>query len=290
MEDLIGVFSRLTGQNEDTIKEVLKDLEGDKYAKAVEKLIKDDFGKKLFETESKAKKDALVDAEKKARSIILTEQEKKFKSKYNIDSFDDFEDLVDKIHESGKGSAGVDEAKVKEIERLKKDIEKIKQSELTIKGEYDAYKSNNERKELSGSLSKNALEFLDKNNFIVSGKQKVNDNFIDELLKVADYEIVNGEFIPYVKGTDFKERLMDDVRNPISAQDLFKKVGMDYYDVKNGTDREPAGAFNTKPTGTGGSKYNIKSIEDFNNAIAGAKTTEELDVIEKEYGAFVASS
>lgn len=30
--------------------------------------------------------------------------------------------------------------------------------------------------------------------------------------------------------------------------------------------------------------------EDFNNAIAGAKTTEELDVIEKEYGAFVASS
>ena len=30
MEDLIGVFSRLTGQNEDTVKEVLKDLEGEK--------------------------------------------------------------------------------------------------------------------------------------------------------------------------------------------------------------------------------------------------------------------
>jgi len=47
---------------------------------------------------------------------------------------------------------------------------------------------------------------------------------------------------------------------------------------------------NIKPTGQGGSKYNIKSIEDFNNAVASAKTTEELDVIEKEYGAFVASS
>lgn len=65
---------------------------------------------------------------------------------------------------------------------------------------------------------------------MVSGKQRVNDNFIDELLNIADYEVVNGEFIPLIKGT--KERLMDDVRNPISAQDLFKKVGMDYYDVK----------------------------------------------------------
>lgn len=284
MEDLIGVFSRLTGQNEDTVKEVLKDLEGEKFAKAAEKLLNDNFGKKLAETESKAR----IDAEKKQRSLILTEQEKKLKSKYSIESFDDFEDLVEKIHESGKLSSGADEVSVKKIEKLEKDIENIKQSEQTIKSEYEAFKSTTERNVLSGSIRKSALEFLEQNNFVVSGKQRVNDNFIDELLNIADYEVVNGEFIPLIKGT--KERLMDDVRNPISAQDLFKKVGMDYYDVKNGTDREPAGAFNTKPTGTGGSKYNIKSIEDFNNAIAGAKTTEELDVIEKEYGAFVASS
>jgi len=246
--------------------------------------LNDNFGKKLAETESKAR----IDAEKKQRSLILTEQEKKLKSKYSIESFDDFEDLVEKIHESGKLSSGADEVSVKKIEKLEKDIEKIKQSEQTIKSEYEAFKSTTERNVLSGSIRKSALEFLEQNNFVVSGKQRVNDNFIDELLNIADYEVVNGEFIPLIKGT--KERLMDDVRNPISAQDLFKKVGMDYYDVKNGTDREPAGAFNTKPTGTGGSKYNIKSIEDFNNAIAGAKTTEELDVIEKEYGAFVASS
>jgi len=246
MEDLIGVFSRLTGQNEDTVKEVLKDLEGEKFAKAAEKLLNDNFGKKLAETESKAR----IDAEKKQRSLILTEQEKKLKSKYSIESFDDFEDLVEKIHESGKLSSGADEVSVKKIEKLEKDIEKIKQSEQTIKSEYEAFKSTTERNVLSGSIRKSALEFLEQNNFVVSGKQRVNDNFIDELLNIADYEVVNGEFIPLIKGT--KERFMDDVRNPISAQDLFKKVGMDYYDVKNGTDLDPAGMQNIKPTGQGG--------------------------------------
>ena len=284
MEDLIGVFSRLTGQNEDTVKEVLKDLEGDKFAKAAEKLLKDDFAKKIADIVLETR----TEAEKKSRSLVLTEKENKLKSKYNIDSFENFDDLVEKIHVSGKGNTEVDAATIRSSETYKKDIEKIKQSEQTIKSEYEAFKSTTERNVLSGSIRKSALEFLEQNNFVVSGKQRVNDNFIDELLNIADYEVVNGEFIPLIKGT--KERLMDDVRNPISAQDLFKKVGMDYYDVKNGTDREPAGAFNTKPTGTGGSKYNIKSIEDFNNAVAGAKTTEELDVIEKEYGAFVASS
>ena len=284
MEDLIGVFSRLTGQNEDTVKEVLKDLEGDKYAKAAEKLLKDEFAKKIAETVRETR----TDAEKKSRSMILTETENKLKSKYNIETFDNFDDLVEKIHVSGKGNTEVDAATIRSSEIYKKDIEKIKQSEQTIKSEYEAFKSTTERNVLSGSIRKSALEFLEQNNFVVSGKQRVNDNFIDELLNIADYEVVNGEFIPLIKGT--KERLMDDVRNPISAQDLFKKVGMDYYDVKNGTDRDPAGMKNIKPTGQGSSKYNIKSIEDFNNAIAGAKTTEELDVIEKEYGAFVASS
>lgn len=65
MEDLIGVFSRLTGQNEDTVKEVLKDLEGEKFAKAAEKLLNDNFGKKLAETESKAR----IDAERSSEAL-----------------------------------------------------------------------------------------------------------------------------------------------------------------------------------------------------------------------------
>jgi hypothetical protein len=261
----------------------LFDADGKLKADATDQLLKKDK-----ERVAKLTTDKFNEGHQKATKEARSAFEQQLKEKFSISSEKVGVELVEEIVAAKTPKGGeLNEEEVKKSKAyldLKESIPaQIKEAVKAKETEYNAYKSQVERKEVLGAVKSKALTILDGLKPILSSDankaQKQKEFYLREI-EAGNYRL-DGERI-ILLDAEGKDK-QDEHGNRVDFEGFAKGIASTYYDFQAGDPRGGAGGAGAAGGGGGGTVKVFKTKDDFSKAMSEAKDSKERAEITKAW-------